>query len=702
MNNMPLVSIGMPVFNDLPFLSKALDSLLAQTYSNFELIIADDGSSDGSAAVCTDYAQMDSRIRYIRHEKNLGVSANMNFLLREANGEFFMLAADDDFWDPSFMEIMVAQLLLHSETISVFCPMVFVDEKNEILTDPAPRASEYSGKNSWVRLRKFIQIFDDGPGYSVFRRNASDGLAFPVWWGVNSRTAYDNLYPPICYLLAKGNALLVSDRPLWYNRFKTGIAINHSTPFTTGSGKSLIALILRKINLVWAALLQVLAAGKPWTALAIAPLMTWHWLLLPVSGSILRGIRQRLVIPAKESAGRMVVSQLAVHLIVFSSLPLVSRWYPPAEIGVWVFFQSSVLLLWSFSQIKTDQLIITTDDRQKRSGLVALGMTAHVLFSLLFAGLVTILSRQWEIPLFSSGYLIAYWLGFGALNLKSSVFTAEKSFSGVNFFRLFSAATAYPFSLGAWYIWGNNGLIVSLLLSVWLPLIPSIRPLFHTSDWLSGRFFRQVLTLAKEQKESSIWMTVNSFIVAFSDHIFTLVIAGVYDLKTAGAFFLVQKITMAPVSLLNSTYGLYHFRHFHELFRARRLTTTVFTAYWIKWLPVAVLFYGVIAFWGDSVFALIFGSPYEGTGIWAGALALRCGVQFLSSPVSTGFYAMQQPRPPVYSGLFSLVITLIALLFMVFHGLPLHQILWIHSILMVFNILLYNIFMLSAVQKLQR
>jgi O-antigen/teichoic acid export membrane protein len=115
-----------------------------------------------------------------------------------------------------------------------------------------------------------------------------------------------------------------------------------------------------------------------------------------------------------------------------------------------------------------------------------------------------------------------------------------------------------------------------------------------------------------------------------------------------------------------------------------------------------VLFYGVIAFWGDSVFALIFGSPYEGTGIWAGALALRCGAQFLSSPVSTGFYAMQQPRPPVYSGLFSLVITLIALLFMVSHGLPLHQILWIHSILMVFNILLYNIFMLSAVQKLQR
>ena len=80
-----LVSFGMPVFNDLDYLPVALDALLAQSHDNFELIISDDCSTDGSEQVCREYAKKDPRIRYIRQTTNLGISRNLEFLLKEAH-----------------------------------------------------------------------------------------------------------------------------------------------------------------------------------------------------------------------------------------------------------------------------------------------------------------------------------------------------------------------------------------------------------------------------------------------------------------------------------------------------------------------------------------------------------------------------------------------------------------------------------------
>ena len=76
----PQVSIGMPVYNtDEKFLYTALDCLLKQSYSNFELIISDDCSTDSTSRICREYAKKDSRINYIRQEKNMGALPNFNF-----------------------------------------------------------------------------------------------------------------------------------------------------------------------------------------------------------------------------------------------------------------------------------------------------------------------------------------------------------------------------------------------------------------------------------------------------------------------------------------------------------------------------------------------------------------------------------------------------------------------------------------------
>lgn len=100
----PRVSIGLPVFNGEKEIARALDSLLAQTWRDFELIISDNASSDRTADVCRRYTEIDPRIRYVRQRLNVGPMANFDCLLRAARGEYFMWAAHDDQWDPRFVQ----------------------------------------------------------------------------------------------------------------------------------------------------------------------------------------------------------------------------------------------------------------------------------------------------------------------------------------------------------------------------------------------------------------------------------------------------------------------------------------------------------------------------------------------------------------------------------------------------------------------
>jgi glycosyltransferase involved in cell wall biosynthesis len=80
-NNKPRVSIGLPVYNGERFLKEALDSLLAQIYTDFELIISDNASTDQIESICRTYAASDRRIRYYRNKENVGAAHNFNRVL---------------------------------------------------------------------------------------------------------------------------------------------------------------------------------------------------------------------------------------------------------------------------------------------------------------------------------------------------------------------------------------------------------------------------------------------------------------------------------------------------------------------------------------------------------------------------------------------------------------------------------------------
>lgn len=106
----PALTIGLPVFNGARFLREALESLLAQSFRDFELLISDNASTDATAEICRDYAARDARIRYVRQAENIGLFPNVDFVMRNARGRYFMLVGDDDVYEPEYAAALVPAL----------------------------------------------------------------------------------------------------------------------------------------------------------------------------------------------------------------------------------------------------------------------------------------------------------------------------------------------------------------------------------------------------------------------------------------------------------------------------------------------------------------------------------------------------------------------------------------------------------------
>lgn len=117
-----LISVIVPVYKVEPYLRKCVDSILAQTYTNLEVILIDDGSPDNCPAICDEYAVKDSRIKVI-HQQNAGVSAARNAGLDAATGEYIGFVDSDDWIEPDMYEVMLCRMLEKRAEISgiVYC-----------------------------------------------------------------------------------------------------------------------------------------------------------------------------------------------------------------------------------------------------------------------------------------------------------------------------------------------------------------------------------------------------------------------------------------------------------------------------------------------------------------------------------------------------------------------------------------------------
>lgn len=139
----------MPVYNGQTLVAQAIRSLLDQTFSDFELIISDNGSTDRTPEICQEFATADHRIRYIRHAENRGIFWNNNFVISEARGRYFMLASDDDIWDQNWLE-----LVRHMDGSSVICfgELVIIEYDGKVRF---PRLIRRYSENRYLRLFDF-------------------------------------------------------------------------------------------------------------------------------------------------------------------------------------------------------------------------------------------------------------------------------------------------------------------------------------------------------------------------------------------------------------------------------------------------------------------------------------------------------------------------------------------------------------------
>ena len=227
----PVVTIGMPVFNGEVLVRRALESLLAQDFKPVEIAVHDNASTDRTAAIVQELAERDSRIRFVRNERNIGPMANFREALKGARGKYFMWAAHDDAWSADYVGRLVRLLGERPDQVLAAGQAVFTGASGKPLgpggRSGAPGSSPETELLDWHATHWI---------YGVFDREALLGLSDGLWslrpWGgdmvwllslvCDSRVAGDD--DALIYKMIKDSPLeprLPRDRlnwELWYGR----------------------------------------------------------------------------------------------------------------------------------------------------------------------------------------------------------------------------------------------------------------------------------------------------------------------------------------------------------------------------------------------------------------------------------------------------------------------------------------------------
>ncbi|MGH1561896.1 glycosyltransferase family 2 protein [Mumia sp. DW29H23] len=157
MTGQPLVSVGIPVYNGARFLPATLDALLAQTLTDLEIVISDNGSQDATEEVCRAYAARDPRIVYRRVEVNQGMGWNYNRTLELASAPLFMWNPADDLAKPGYLEACVDALRRRPDAVLAFSDVEVVDEDGALIESLSALGDDGSDPDESVRIRSFLE-----------------------------------------------------------------------------------------------------------------------------------------------------------------------------------------------------------------------------------------------------------------------------------------------------------------------------------------------------------------------------------------------------------------------------------------------------------------------------------------------------------------------------------------------------------------
>ncbi len=212
----PKFSVIVPVYNVEEYLAQCLDSLLNQTYQDFELVVVDDVSKDSSLQIAREYAQKHPRIRLVEHEVNKGLGGARNTGIEKAEGEYLIFLDSDDYLREDSLELIHQQITQKNADIVEYC-FFWVDEMGRSLN-----RRTYSEETVPSNLLRTVSACN-----KAFRRNLFEGIRFP------EKRYYED-FCTIPKLLAVAGTVAALNEPLYMYRQRTTSIIHD-----TNAGKNL-------------------------------------------------------------------------------------------------------------------------------------------------------------------------------------------------------------------------------------------------------------------------------------------------------------------------------------------------------------------------------------------------------------------------------------------------------------------------------
>jgi glycosyltransferase involved in cell wall biosynthesis len=228
---MPRVSIGLPVYNGDRYLRQAISSILGQSYRDFELIISDNASTDGTEAICQAFAAQDQRITYVRQPQNLGAAPNFNICFALASGEYFKWAAHDDYIEPDYLARCVEALDANPNAALCQSLVRLIDDQERLLEVHRPMgpasASSRPSRRFAARMckRRCLDIFG-----LIRTKTLRDSVLIGSYIGMDRALLLE--------LALRGPFVLINE-PLFTNRDHCGRATRITR---TGTRKDLVIL----------------------------------------------------------------------------------------------------------------------------------------------------------------------------------------------------------------------------------------------------------------------------------------------------------------------------------------------------------------------------------------------------------------------------------------------------------------------------
>jgi glycosyltransferase involved in cell wall biosynthesis len=215
----PQVSLALPVYNGEQLISEAIRSILAQDFRDFELIITDNASTDGTERICREFAASERRIQYIRNDGNLGASPNFNKSFELSSGKYFKWCAHDDYLSSNYVGRCVSVLETNRDAVLAYGTTQNIDRAG----CPIPlRGSMFSNPEGLGPARRFQMVIAEQSScyeiFGVFRREALEQTTL-------LRMYYGSDHVLLCQMALLGTFVQVPDIVL-YNREHAHRSVN--------------------------------------------------------------------------------------------------------------------------------------------------------------------------------------------------------------------------------------------------------------------------------------------------------------------------------------------------------------------------------------------------------------------------------------------------------------------------------------------